>query len=174
MRHGGAIMVDSTAKGKSYPDSFSKTVPIWACVLNRLLARYRQQQHAEQEVRQEEQTAAEEGSQEGGWDEALHLPPWIPPSETAQIEALLPKWVEEASALGIDLDAFAGSTHPTHHTQAAPAAERIRCCRQASASHCGCSGPDLKAYSWTRIFCPRIEICPLRLCYASLPVVQRR
>jgi len=31
------IVVDSTRRGKSMPDALSKTVPIWICVLNRLL-----------------------------------------------------------------------------------------------------------------------------------------
>ena len=32
---GGCIIVDSTRKGKRFPDSMSKTIPIWTCVLNR-------------------------------------------------------------------------------------------------------------------------------------------
>eukprot|EP00850_Spirogloea_muscicola_P023324 SM000347S12998 [mRNA] locus=s347:65217:68332:- [translate_table: standard] len=35
---GGVIIVDATRKGKRFPDSFSKTVPMWACVLNRAVA----------------------------------------------------------------------------------------------------------------------------------------
>lgn len=31
--------MDSTRKGKRFPDSMSKTIPIWACVLNRAIAR---------------------------------------------------------------------------------------------------------------------------------------
>lgn len=27
--------MDSTRKGKRFPDSMSKTIPIWTCVLNR-------------------------------------------------------------------------------------------------------------------------------------------
>eukprot|EP00899_Mesostigma_viride_P012214 jgi/Mesvir1/20994/Mv08055-RA.1 len=38
---GGAVVVDSTRKGKRFPDSFSKTVPVWACVLNRAIHRTR-------------------------------------------------------------------------------------------------------------------------------------
>ncbi|KEF61137.1 initiator tRNA phosphoribosyl transferase [Exophiala aquamarina CBS 119918] len=34
---GGAVVVDSTRRGKSLPDSFSKTVPIWVAVINRAL-----------------------------------------------------------------------------------------------------------------------------------------
>ncbi|KAK7749519.1 tRNA A64-2'-O-ribosylphosphate transferase [Cytospora paraplurivora] len=35
--HDGIIIVDSTRRGKRMPDSLSKTVPIWCCVLNRAL-----------------------------------------------------------------------------------------------------------------------------------------
>lgn len=38
---GGCIIVDSTRKGKKFPDSMSKTIPIWTCVLNRAVARNR-------------------------------------------------------------------------------------------------------------------------------------
>ena len=34
---GGCIIVDSTRGPKSFPDALSKTIPIWCCVLNRLL-----------------------------------------------------------------------------------------------------------------------------------------
>lgn len=32
---GGAVVVDSTRRGKSMPDALSKSVPIWCCVVNR-------------------------------------------------------------------------------------------------------------------------------------------
>ena len=32
---GGCIIIDSTRKGKRFPDSMSKTIPMWCCVLNR-------------------------------------------------------------------------------------------------------------------------------------------
>ncbi|KAK9894753.1 initiator tRNA phosphoribosyl transferase, partial [Cystobasidium minutum MCA 4210] len=35
MEHGGAIIVDSTRRGKRFPDALSKTVPIWCAVINR-------------------------------------------------------------------------------------------------------------------------------------------
>lgn len=34
-QRGGCTIVDSTRKGKRFPDSMSKTIPIWCCVLNR-------------------------------------------------------------------------------------------------------------------------------------------
>ncbi|KIW20376.1 hypothetical protein PV08_00951 [Exophiala spinifera] len=36
-RYGGAVVVDSTRRGKNLPDAFSKTVPIWVSVVNRTL-----------------------------------------------------------------------------------------------------------------------------------------
>lgn len=35
------MIVDSTRKGKRFPDSMSKTIPIWTCVLNRAISNYR-------------------------------------------------------------------------------------------------------------------------------------
>ncbi|KAH7378376.1 initiator tRNA phosphoribosyl transferase-domain-containing protein [Phaeosphaeria sp. MPI-PUGE-AT-0046c] len=37
--YGGAVVVDSTRRGKSMPDALSKTVPIWCCVMNRVVFR---------------------------------------------------------------------------------------------------------------------------------------
>lgn len=34
------MIVDSTRKGKRFPDSMSKTIPIWTCVLNRAIAQF--------------------------------------------------------------------------------------------------------------------------------------
>ena len=36
-KYGGAVIVDSTRRGKSMPDAFAKTVPIWAVVMNIVL-----------------------------------------------------------------------------------------------------------------------------------------
>lgn len=35
------MIVDSTRKGKRFPDSMSKTIPVWTCVLNRAISNYR-------------------------------------------------------------------------------------------------------------------------------------
>lgn len=39
-QRGGCIIVDATRKGKRFPDSMSKTIPIWICVLNRSISNY--------------------------------------------------------------------------------------------------------------------------------------
>lgn len=33
----GCVVVDSTRRGKSMPDALSKTIPVWCCVMNRVL-----------------------------------------------------------------------------------------------------------------------------------------
>ena len=68
-RHGCAMIVDSTRRGKRFPDALTKTVPIWCAVINRAVAE-------------------ERGGGGAAWAE-LRLPPWVPPSEVAQIEARL-------------------------------------------------------------------------------------
>lgn len=45
-QHGGVIIVDSTRRGKNIPDAFSKTVPIWVAVMNRVLFPEREEHHA--------------------------------------------------------------------------------------------------------------------------------
>jgi tRNA A64-2'-O-ribosylphosphate transferase len=68
---GGAMLVDSTKRGKSFPDSFSKTVPIWCAVINNLRC------------------------SAGSGAAAVELPDWVSPSEKAQINERLGGWVKE-------------------------------------------------------------------------------
>ena len=72
-------LVDSTRSGKSMPDSFSKTVPIWCCVVNRaLMMRGLAQSH--------------------DWDTQLYTPPQcVSKQEHAQIENKLSTWAESLS-----------------------------------------------------------------------------
>ncbi|KAF3333374.1 hypothetical protein FCM35_KLT01065 [Carex littledalei] len=87
-QRGGCIIVDSTRKGKRFPDSMSKTIPIWCCVLNRGIYNHLQ----------------EEGqSTNSDWDTSLHLPLWIPPTEKAAIESLLPQWIDQFQSCGADI-----------------------------------------------------------------------
>ena len=39
------VIVDSTRKGKPMPDALSKTIPIWCCVINRLLFKEHTEAH---------------------------------------------------------------------------------------------------------------------------------
>lgn len=77
------VVIDSTRRGKSMSDAMSKTVPIWACVWNRVLFPDHQSgQHLEL------QTPGDVVSK----------------SEHAQIESRVQGWVEDLKRLGIDLD----------------------------------------------------------------------
>ncbi|KIW97156.1 uncharacterized protein Z519_02548 [Cladophialophora bantiana CBS 173.52] len=83
--HGGAIVVDSTRRGKNLPDAFSKTVPIWAAVINRALF------------------------PEMPWAHSLQTPP--PPddlgrSEISQIEARLDEFTATFIMLGLNLESL--------------------------------------------------------------------
>ncbi|KIV77806.1 hypothetical protein PV11_09586 [Exophiala sideris] len=82
-RYGGAVIVDTTRRGKNLPDAFGKTVPIWVAVINRALF-------------------PESTSMHG-----LQAPP--PPnelgqSEVSQIEARLDKFTSAFCSLQLDLE----------------------------------------------------------------------
>ncbi|KDD73443.1 initiator tRNA phosphoribosyl transferase, partial [Helicosporidium sp. ATCC 50920] len=83
-RAGGCVIADATRRGKVFPDAMSKTIPIWAAVLNR--------------------AARALGLVEGGEEEDgdgtrpehdLRLPPWIPASEREQILPKIDAWVTD-------------------------------------------------------------------------------
>lgn len=82
--HDGCVIVDSTRRGKSMPDALSKTVPIWCCVLNRML-------FPEYEVH------------------SLHTPPQsVSASEHSQIEARLDGFVHQLQELNIPVASLRG------------------------------------------------------------------
>ncbi|TKY87144.1 hypothetical protein EX895_003821 [Sporisorium graminicola] len=80
----GAIVVDSTRRGKSMPDALSKTIPVWCAVLN--------------EASRRKYSCPEESD---GF--ALETPRWmIPPTEHDQIESRIEGFVN--SLLDSDLE----------------------------------------------------------------------
>ncbi|KAI1182255.1 initiator tRNA phosphoribosyl transferase [Nemania serpens] len=84
-RHDGCVVVDSTRRGKRMPDALSKTVPIWCCVLNRVL-------FPEESHRSHHQ---------------LRTPPGVVSrSEHAQAEARIPEHVAALRALDVDVAAL--------------------------------------------------------------------
>ncbi|GKV06706.1 hypothetical protein SLEP1_g18560 [Rubroshorea leprosula] len=92
---GGCIMVDSTRRGKRFPDSMSKTIPIWTCVLNRSIAN-----HLHKIGDLVEQKSV-------GWDCSLHLPLWVSDTEKAAIEDRLEGWTRELDESGADIASLA-------------------------------------------------------------------
>lgn len=73
--HDGACIVDSTRRGKRFPDALSKTLPIWIAVVNRLLF---------------------PGVPGAGTGELHTTPLAVAESERAAIERRIDGWVEEA------------------------------------------------------------------------------
>ena len=91
---GGCWLVDSTRQGKRWPDSFSRTVPIWACTVNRAVQRHRQRAllNGKSTQREECKETEEQEEDELFWAE-LCLPEWVSDSERQQVEQRLPDFV---------------------------------------------------------------------------------
>ena len=102
---GGVALVDATTRGKTFPDALTKTVPMWCATLNVALRRLALRE-AERGQRADGDRAlsGREGCETGNdkhaaagdaWDTAIHLPPWLPASESGQIAARLEGWADE-------------------------------------------------------------------------------
>lgn len=77
------MIVDSTRKGKRIPDALSKTIPIWCCTINRVIACYKKDQD---------------------WDKDFHsLPSIVSRSEHAQIESKMDSLANKLFDSGVDL-----------------------------------------------------------------------
>jgi len=89
---GGAMIVDSTRKGKEFPDSLTRTIPIWAAVLNALVAK--------------------EPNDLSPPTPAVILPPWVPASEAATVSALVQEWAQALRGSGgFDVPALRATLH---------------------------------------------------------------
>lgn len=101
------MIVDSTRKGKRFPDSMSKTIPIWTCVLNRAISNHRARLDGSGTLKNESNRSDEHTSNivqdSSGWDCSLHLPLWVSETEKAMIEARLEGWTNEFEASGADI-----------------------------------------------------------------------
>ncbi|KAK1315358.1 hypothetical protein QJS10_CPA06g00831 [Acorus calamus] len=103
-QRGGCIIVDSTRKGKRFPDSMSKTIPIWACVLNRAIANYRRRMGGDG---QQDDRLGTNSLEMLDWDISLHLPLWVSKTEAASIEDRLEEWTKNLEASGADVASLA-------------------------------------------------------------------
>nr|DAD44596.1 TPA_asm: hypothetical protein HUJ06_002826 [Nelumbo nucifera] len=109
---GGCIIVDSTRRGKRFPDSMSKTIPIWTCVLNRALRNYSRKMCENENIWRMEteldtNVAANTQLVSLDWDCSLHLPLWISKTERASIEDRLEQWTKQLEASGADVGSLA-------------------------------------------------------------------
>jgi len=86
----GVIIVDSTRRGKQFPDSFSRTIPIWCATVNNAL----------HEIRI--------GLGLSGYDHLdLVMPEWIYPHEADDLRSKLPEWTSDLLTCGADFSSFA-------------------------------------------------------------------
>ena len=97
--HGSVILLDASNK-KEMPDSFSRTLPIWACVLNRISQRYRRDLGRE-----------DLWSEDKDYDAfmTLHVPDWIVTEiEREAMESIIEIRVEELyqSQAIVDIPSF--------------------------------------------------------------------
>ncbi|KAF8318396.1 initiator tRNA phosphoribosyl transferase [Clavulina sp. PMI_390] len=84
-RSSGIIIVDSTRRGKRFPDALSKTIPIWCAVINRAL---RMLYHEDNQ----------------DWDDALYTSPKaVSESEHEQIKQMVSSWAKELTASTFNL-----------------------------------------------------------------------
>jgi len=122
---GGCLLVDATRSAtKRFPDALSKTVPIWAAVLNAAVAFERGS------------SAADACAASG-----LALPPWIAESEAAAIQQRLPDMLAALLALGPDVAALAAALR-----------RPLRCLWLSQASPLW-AVPDAAALPFTPIVC---------------------
>ncbi|POO00535.1 tRNA A64-2'-O-ribosylphosphate transferase [Trema orientale] len=108
---GGCIIVDSTRKGKRFPDSMSKTIPIWTCVLNRAIRNHLSKVN-DVSVLEGNSCSSNGHTQDAkqdstGWDCSLHLPLWVSKTERASIEDRLEEWTKQLDASGADIATLA-------------------------------------------------------------------
>ncbi|OIW09988.1 hypothetical protein TanjilG_32728 [Lupinus angustifolius] len=111
---GGCMIVDATRRGKRFPDSMSKTIPIWTCVLNRAISNFRKEFHdtngdasfkGDSNGCDEHSTVTRDVSFD--WDCSLHLPLWVSETEKALIEERLEEWTLGLKASGADIASLA-------------------------------------------------------------------
>lgn len=93
-------------------DALAKTVPIWAAVLNRAVARLRSgadQQGAAGPAAAQQGAGAERAAgggdggsscEQGSWGCEVHLPPWVSGNEGHQVQLRLEGWVDELLEVG--------------------------------------------------------------------------
>ncbi|RVW96352.1 Uncharacterized protein C3F10.06c [Vitis vinifera] len=111
-QRGGCIIVDSTRRGKRFPDSLTKTIPIWTCVLNRAIFNYFNRIGESGSGFDADSSSYNRNGENTrhishDWDCSLHLPLWVSKTEKAAIEDCLEEWTKELEASGADIASLA-------------------------------------------------------------------
>lgn len=115
---GIVALVDSTRKGKRFPDAFSRTIPIWASVVNRAVFRYRALKQGQEKPKLDD--IPEE------W-RRLVMPEWIPDSEKRQVAPKLEEFC--------DLLLYSDAMRPTLEDLASQVTKPLQCFWMCPSSH---------------------------------------
>ena len=99
-RQHGAVLIVDASKYKVQPDSFSATLPIWCCVMNRLVAYYRH-------------SLGINIHGESKWDDTLFTPPCISKEEHDNMNRIIDERVQSVvtSKVLLDPKAFVKTVH---------------------------------------------------------------
>lgn len=106
---GGAIFIVDASKYKRQPDSFSRTLPIWCCVLNRIVAAFREKynDHPRKDADGTYIECEENGCNTtfATWDVGLYTPSdIISEEEHDSILDIIPQRVQSALNSGVIID----------------------------------------------------------------------
>ena len=106
-KHGGCVIVDATrSTTKRFPDSFSKTVPTWAEVLNRAVVRARAATAAH---RDDDHDGDHDGDARARWTDGPHLPPWVAENERRRIRERVPGFQNQLASVDPDISRLAAN-----------------------------------------------------------------
>ena len=100
---GGCVVVDATRSStKRFPDSFSKTIPVWAETISRAVARRRG--IVPPTVDDDDESINPESSHRSTWGSGPHLPVWVGDNERNAIASRMPHFEETLHAVLHDTD----------------------------------------------------------------------
>ncbi|GAA5866393.1 hypothetical protein JCM1840_001300 [Sporobolomyces johnsonii] len=108
----GIVLVDSTRRGKRFPDALSKTLPLWCATLNRARTNLLPPASDNSSV------SVEEWERQG---QLFTSPQAVGPSEHAQIAAKIETWAKDLATSSYDLTALKALDRPLRPFFVSPA-----------------------------------------------------
>ncbi|CEQ38706.1 SPOSA6832_00140 [Sporobolomyces salmonicolor] len=108
----GIVLVDSTRRGKRFPDALSKTIPLWCATLNRA------RMHLLPPASDNSSVSVEEWDRQG---QLFTSPQAVGPSEHAQIAAKIEAWAKDLATSSYDLTALKALDRPLRPFFVSPA-----------------------------------------------------
>ncbi|KAK4055238.1 tRNA A64-2'-O-ribosylphosphate transferase [Microbotryomycetes sp. JL201] len=112
-KHGGVLLVDSTRRGKRFPDALSKTVPLWCATMNAARLKL--------EPLENLPAAAKQSWAENG--KLWTLPSAVGRSEHSQIEAKIDQWADGLLASSYNLEMVRSLAKPLRPLFVSPASQ---------------------------------------------------